>query len=268
MSRKKRDIPVFSHPIIETHCHLDYLKEAELLQVLADARAVGVERIVTIAVSPDNLAAVRDLVESDEMIYGTQGVHPHDAEAYTPDTAAQLREHGAGERMVAIGEIGLDYYYDNSDRAVQRRVFAEQLQIACDLDQPVVIHTRDADDDTRAILTEYAPHLKRKGVIHSFTSGIELARFCLKQGFMLGFNGIITFNKAENVREVLAETPLEQLLVETDSPFLTPVPYRGKENAPKYLPFVIEKIADVKDIPVDQVLRQTHQNAERLFRFA
>ncbi len=267
MSRKKRDIPVFSHPIIETHCHLDYLKDAELQQVLADARAVGVERIVTIAVSPDNLASVRDLVESDEMIYGTQGVHPHDAEAYTEATAAQLREHGAAERMVAIGEIGLDYYYDNSDRAVQRRVFAEQLQIACDLDQPVVIHTRDADDDTRAILTEYAPHLKRKGVIHSFTSGIELARFCLEQGFMLGFNGIITFNKAENVREVLAETPLEQLLVETDSPFLTPVPYRGKENAPKYLPFVIEKIADVKDIPVDQVLRQTHQNAERLFRF-
>jgi len=267
MSRKKRDIPVFSQPIIETHCHLDYLKEAELQAILSEARAVGIERIVTIAVSPDNLAEVRDLVEADAMIYGTQGIHPHDAEAYTADTASQLRQYGRDEHIVAIGEIGLDYYYDNSDRAVQRKVFAEQLEIACELDQPVVIHTREADEDTKAILTEYAPKLARKGVIHSFTSGIDLARFCLDQGFMLGFNGIITFNKAENVREVLAETPLEQMLVETDSPFLTPAPYRGRENAPKYLPFIIEKIADVKEVPVDQVLRQTHKNAEILFRF-
>lgn len=265
MSRKKRDIPIFSQPIIETHCHLDYLNDAAVTEVLADARAVGIERVVTIAVSPDNLAKVRDLVGEHSMVYGTQGVHPHDADAYTPETAATLREHGRGERIVAIGEIGLDYHYDHSDRETQRKVFAEQLAIAVELDQPVVIHTRDADADTQAILKDYAPQLKRKGVIHSFTSGIDLAQFCLEQGFMLGFNGIITFNKAENVREVLAATPMEQFVVETDSPYLTPAPYRGRENAPKYLPFIIEKIADVKEIPVDQVLRQSHENAMRLF---
>lgn len=265
MSRKKRDIPVFAYPIIETHCHLDYLKDAELSQILDEARAVGVERIVTISVEPDNLARVRDMLEDYPQVYGTQGIHPHEAETYTAETAAELRQYGRHDKVVAIGEIGLDYYYDHADREVQRRVFAEQLEIACELDQPVVIHTREADADTRAILAEYAPRLKRKGVIHSFTSGIDLARFCLDQGFMLGFNGIITFNKADNVREVLAATPIDQLLVETDAPFLTPAPYRGRENAPKYLPFVIEKIADVKDLPVDQVLKRSYHNAQRLF---
>ncbi|WP_108124314.1 TatD family hydrolase [Saccharospirillum mangrovi] len=268
MSRTKRDIPVFSHPIIETHCHLDYLKDAELRQILDEAQAVGVERIVTIAVEPDNLARVRDLIEEHDIVYGTQGIHPHEADHYTANTDAELRAHGSDAKVVAIGEIGLDYYYDHSDRAKQRQVFADQLKIACELDKPVVIHTRDADEDTQAILAEYAPHLKRKGVIHSFTSGIDLAQFCLEQGFMLGFNGIITFNKAENVREVLAATPIEQLVVETDSPFLTPVPYRGQENAPKFLPFVIEKIADVKQLPVDQVLKQSYHNAQRLFGWA
>lgn len=268
MSRKKRDIPVFSHPIVETHCHLDYLKDAELSEILDEARAVGVERIVTIAVEPDNLARVRDLIDEHDIVYGTQGIHPHEADLYTPETDAELRRHGGNDKVVAIGEIGLDYHYDHSDRAKQRQVFADQLKIACELDKPVVIHTRDADEDTQAILADYVPHLKRKGVIHSFTSGIELAQYCLEQGFMLGFNGIITFNKAENVREVLAATPIEQLVVETDSPFLTPVPYRGRENAPKYLPFVIEKIADVKQLSVDQVLKQSYRNAHQLFGWA
>lgn len=268
MSRNKRDIPVFSHPIIETHCHLDYLKDAALSQILDEARAVGVERIVTIAVEPDNLGRVRDLTDEYDFVYGTQGIHPHDADHYTTATDAELRQYGNDDKIVAIGEIGLDYHYDHSDRAKQRQVFADQLKIACELDKPVVIHTRDADEDTQAILADYVPHLKRKGVIHSFTSGIDLAHYCLEQGFMLGFNGIITFNKAENVREVLAATPIEQLVVETDSPFLTPVPYRGQENAPKFLPFVIEKIADVKQLSVDQVLKQSYHNAQRLFGWA
>lgn len=265
MSRKKRDIPVFDFPIVETHCHLDYLKEAELAEVLTNARLIGVERVVTIAVSPGNLGRVRELVASHDEVYGTQGIHPHDAEQYQQETADEIRHHGRDKGIVAIGEIGLDYYYDHADRAVQRRVFAEQLSIACELDQPVVIHTREADADTQAILKEYAPQLARKGVIHSFTSGLSLAEFCLEQGFMLGFNGIITFNKAENVREVLAATPLSQLVVETDSPYLTPAPYRGRENEPKYLPFIIEKVADVKGVSVVEVLQKSRENAYRLF---
>jgi TatD DNase family protein len=263
---KKRDIPIFNYPIIETHCHLDYLQEAELLQVLSDAQVVGVEKIVTIAVTPSNLKTVRDLTHH-EMIFGTQGVHPHDAEKFTEQTAAELREFGASEKIVAIGEIGLDYFYDHADRAVQRRVFEQQLAIAVELDQPIVVHTREADEDTQAILKNFASKLKRKGVIHSFTSGLPLAEFCLNEGFMLGFNGIMTFNKAENVRDVLCATPLEQLVVETDAPYLTPVPYRGKQNEPKYLPFIIEKIAEVKQRSIETVLRQTYENANRLFQY-
>lgn len=261
---KKRDIPVFDYPIIETHCHLDYLKDSELAEVVASAQAVGVEKIVTIAVSPDNLATVRDLTKH-EIIYGTQGVHPHDAEKFTEQTAQEIREFGASDKIVAIGEIGLDYFYDHADRAVQRKVFEAQLAIAVELNQPIVVHTREADEDTQAILKNFAPQLKRKGVIHSFTSGLPLAEFCLEQGFMLGFNGIITFNKAENVRDVLRATPIEQLVVETDAPYLTPVPYRGKQNESKYLPFIIEKIAEVKELSVEQVLKHSYANAQRLF---
>jgi TatD DNase family protein len=264
MSKKQHEIPVFDHPIIETHCHLDYLEGEALDQGIADAAAVNVEKIVTIAVSPSNLARVRELTEHP-MIWGTQGVHPHDAELFTEATAAELLRHGRDAKIVAIGEIGLDYHYDHADRAIQRAVFERQLAIAVELDQPIVVHTRDADDDTRAILQNFSSQLKGKGVIHSFTSGLALGEYCLAEGFMLGFNGIITFNKAENVREVLAATPMSGFVVETDAPYLTPIPYRGRPNQPKYLPFIIQKIAEVKAVSVEEVLEQSYQNANRLF---
>lgn len=264
MSKKKRDIPVFEQPIIETHCHLDYLEGEDLDATLSDAFAVNVEKIVTISVSPDNLAKVRGLAQR-ERIWGTQGIHPHEAELFTDETETEIRAHGGGDKIVAIGEIGLDYYYDHADRKVQQQVFERQLQIAVELDKPIVVHTREADDDCRAILSNYSQHLKKKGVIHSFTSGLALAEYCLSEGFMLGFNGIITFNRAENVREVLGATPLDQMVTETDAPYLTPVPYRGKPNAPKYLPFIVEKIAEVKGLDTREVLTQTYQNAQRLF---
>ena len=140
-----------------------------------------------------------------------------------------------------------------------------KLQIACDTDRPVVIHSREADEDTIEILAEFEDTLKRRGVIHSFTSGPGLARYALDQGWCLGFNGITTFNKAENVRDIVRMAPIDQILLETDSPFLTPVPYRGKENAPFYLPFVAEKIAEVKELPLDEVIGKTYHNSLRTF---
>ena len=264
MSNKKREIPIFDHPIIETHCHLDYLEGDALEQTLADAARVNVEKIVTIAVSPDNLVKVRKLTEI-ENIWGTQGVHPHEAEQFTDATEAEIRQYAVADKMVAIGEIGLDYFYDHADREVQKKVFERQLQIAVDLDMPIVVHTREADDDTKAILSNFSAHLKKKGVIHSFTSGLPLAEYCLSEGFMLGFNGIITFNRADNVREVLSATPMSQMVVETDAPYLTPVPFRGRPNAPQYLPFIVEKIAEVNGVSIDEVLKQTYLNAQKLF---
>lgn len=265
MSRKKREIPVFDHPLIETHCHLDYLRDRPLEETLDQARGVNIERVITIAVSPDNLARVRELSQQQPWLYGTQGIHPHEAETYSDACDAEIREHATDDKIVAVGEIGLDYFYDNADREVQRQVFRRQLQIASELDKPVVIHSREADEDTIAILAEFEGTLKRRGVIHSFTSGPGLARYALDQDWCLGFNGITTFNKAENVRDIVRMAPIEQILLETDSPFLTPVPYRGRENAPFYLPFVAEKIAEVKELPLVQVLEATYRASLRIF---
>jgi TatD DNase family protein len=266
MSKKnRRDIPRFTHPIMETHCHLDYLEAAELDETLARCRELGIERIVTIAVSPDNLDTVADIALSRENIWATQGIHPHEAEKYSVAVGDVIRSRMADDHIVAVGEIGLDYYYDHADRAVQRRVFEAQLQIAVDTDMPIVVHTREADEDTRAILRNFSDSLSRKGVIHSFTSGMALAEFCLREGFCLGFNGIATFNRADNVREIVAATPLDQLLLETDAPYLTPVPYRGKPNAPYYLPFIAEKIAQVKGYEVEHLLSQVWLNSQALF---
>ena len=266
MSKKKRrDIPHFKTPIIETHCHLDYLDQADLEVTLAKSRQVGIERIITIAVSADNLESVMKLATSSANIWGTQGIHPHEAESYTPEVDTIIRKNAGHAKILAVGEIGLDYYYDHADRAVQRSAFEQQLQTAIELDLPVVIHTREADDDTRDILKNCSTSLARKGVIHSFTSSLALAEFCLAEGFMLGFNGITTFNSADNVRQVVAATPMTQLLLETDAPYLTPVPYRGRPNAPYYLPFIAETLAAIKEVDVEVLLQQAYRNSLDVF---
>ncbi|MFK8041242.1 TatD family hydrolase [Congregibacter sp.] len=266
MSKKqRRDIPRFAHPIIETHCHLDYLEPGGLSEELLNARDVGVERIITIAVSPDNLDKVQAIAQREDRVYCTQGVHPHEAENYTQEVDSRIREGASDPKVVAIGEIGLDYYYDHADRGVQRKVFADQLEIAATCDLPVVIHSRDADEDMRAILSEHLDRLPKRGVIHSFSSGLSLAEFALDANFMLGFNGMVTFNRADNVRDAVAITPVDQLLLETDAPYLTPVPYRGRSNGPRYLPFIAEKIAEIKEMPIDALLAQCYANSEQLF---
>jgi TatD DNase family protein len=262
---KRRDIPHFQTPIFETHCHLDYLDDNELASTLEKSAAVGIDKIITIAVSPANLSRVLQLTRESANIWGTQGVHPHEAGTYNDEVESIIRTQASDDRILAIGEIGLDYHYDHADRAIQRSSFERQLQLATELDLPVVIHTREADEDTRAILSNFSPLLRRKGVLHSFTSGLALAEYCLGEGFMLGFNGIATFNSADNVREVITATPLRQILLETDAPYLTPVPYRGRPNAPYYLPLVAEKVAAVKELEIETMLRQVYSNSMALF---
>lgn len=268
MSRKKRPpIPRFGQPIIETHCHLDYLQGQPLEDTLAAAHEAGVERLITISVSPQNLATVQQLAQAHPQVYGTQGIHPHEADHWQDDLPRRMTEAFAQSqgKLVAVGEIGLDYHYDHSDRKAQWQVFETQLALAAELELPVVIHSREADEDTIAMLRQFESSLARRGVIHSFTSGPELAQYALDQGWHLGFNGICTFNKAENVRDIMRMTPLDRLLLETDSPFLTPDPYRGRENAPCYLPFVAQKMADVKEVPVEELLTAVYRNSQALF---
>lgn len=250
---------------IETHCHLDYLKELPLEEILLKIQAAGISKVVTIGVDPGNLDKVRDLAHAWPQIYYSQGIHPHDAKDATDVEYTKIIERAADPKMIAVGEIGLDYHYNNSPPEAQRKAFEHQLQIACDKDLPVIIHTRDADEDTRAILKNFSSTLKRKGVVHSFTSSKELAEFVLAEGFYIGFNGIITFKKAENVQEVVKITPVERILFETDSPFLTPVPHRGKENAPYYLPFVAAKVAELKQADLEALKATVLANSLRCF---
>lgn len=252
--------------IFETHCHLDYLKENSLKDVFDKSAVAGVDKFLTIAVEPNNYDTVRELSHRYEHVYYTQGTHPHDAKLMDEKSYKKIRERANDPKMLAVGEIGLDYHYDNSPRDTQREVFSKQLQLASELNKPVVIHSRDADQDTINMLDQHVSKLQRKGVIHSFTSGPELAKFAIAKGFYLGLNGIITFKSAKAVREIVKMTPLKNILLETDAPFLTPVPHRGKENAPFYLPHIAEKIAEIKEVAVDEVLTQCYQNSMDLFR--
>jgi TatD DNase family protein len=204
-------------------------------------------------------------VEIYPSVFGTQGIHPHNAKDWTTEVKNKILLNLLKNKIIAVGEIGLDYHYSKSPRENQIAAFEEQLQIAVDFKLPVIVHTRDADEDTIAILKNFSPHLKRGGVIHSFTSGLELAKIAIDLNFYIGFNGIITFKNAHNVREALQLTPLENILLETDAPFLTPEPYRGVENAPYYLPFVAKRIADEKNVLVEDLLQHAYQNSKTLF---
>jgi TatD DNase family protein len=250
---------------IETHCHLDYLKAEPLEEIRKKIQEAGITKVVTIGVDPQNLDVVEELSKLYPEIYFSQGIHPHDAKEATEVEFQKIITRSKQPKMVAVGEIGLDYHYNNSPPEIQKIVFERQLQIACDHDLPVIIHTREADEDTKAILKNFSTTLKRKGVLHSFTSSLELAEFALSEGFHLGFNGIITFKKADNVQEVVKITPPDRILFETDSPFLTPVPHRGKENAPYYLPFVAAKIAELKNLDLEKLKIQVYDNSLKCF---
>ncbi|MCK5882357.1 MAG: TatD family hydrolase [Bacteriovoracaceae bacterium] len=262
MSKREVIIPKYNCPIIETHVHLDYLK-AGSEAVVAEVHQFGIEKMITVSVAPENLDAVMDLIDRFPAVYGTQGVHPHEAGLYNKEVEAKIRENALHSKIVAIGEIGLDYHYTRSPREVQLKSFESQLQIAQDLDLPVVFHTREAEDDTISMLKNF-PDLK-KGVFHCYTSNQELADFGLDRGLHIGFNGILTFKAAQNVRDILHNTPLDRLLLETDAPFLTPAPYRGIENSPKFIPLIAKRMAEEKEVEVERLLEQIYQNSIKLF---
>jgi TatD DNase family protein len=253
--------------MIETHCHLDYLKQAPLAEIIQMSKQAGVDKIITIGVDPDNLDLVFEMAKNHNDIYATQGIHPHDAIKATDADLTKIAQRMGHPKIVAVGEIGLDFYYNHSPKDVQIDLFEKQLEIAILKNKPVVIHSRDADLEMMEILEKYQARMTRKGVVHSFSSGLELAQKAITWGFMLGFNGMVTFKSAENVRAAVELCPLEQILLETDAPFLTPVPHRGKENAPFYLPFIAHKVAEIKQLDQQKVIEITTQNAIKLFSF-
>ena len=254
--------------LTDSHAHLNVARfDEDRAEVIERARQNGVSRIVNIGFNRETIPGSIRLAETYEMIYSTVGWHPQDAVDMKPEDLDWIEGLCRHKKVVAIGEIGLDYYWDTSPKDVQERVFREQLRLARKLGMSVGIHNRDAHADIVRILKEEKAG-ETGGVMHCFSGDKDMARQCLDLGFYLSFGGPITFKNGKQAQEALAFTPLDRLLLETDAPYLTPHPHRGKRNEPGYVRLVAEAAAQIKNVPFDELARITSENAARLFRFS
>ncbi len=250
--------------MIDSHAHLnDPAFEEDVVDVISRARAAGVDVIINVGYDLDSSRRAIELAETFEGMWAVIGLHPHDAKLWTEELRDSITELTRRPRVLAIGEIGLDYHYDHSPRDVQRRVFREQLALSQELDLPVVIHSREATQDTLDILGEY-PNVPC--LLHCYSGSLETARIYEKMGHFFSFGGPITFKNAHKLRNVVAGIPLERILLETDCPYLTPHPYRGKRNEPARLPLVAEELAKIHGCTLEDVVRQTVENTREFFR--
>lgn len=258
--------------LIDTHCHFnfeDYNQDRD--QVWADSHAVGVRRMIIPAVDIQTAHEAIALAEKYEGIYVAVGIHPNSTAEFDEDVIPAIRELASHPKVISIGEIGLDYYWDKSPKSQQFRAFEAQLALARELELPVIIHNREASEDTLTILEKWAKDLPdslkaRPGVLHSFSGDVMIAKRALDIGFYLGFTGPITYKNADDMRRVAAITPLNRILVETDAPFLTPIPHRGKRNTPAYIPIMVDRLASLHNIPTEEMGRYTTENAVTLFK--
>ncbi|MEP6716686.1 MAG: TatD family hydrolase [Terriglobia bacterium] len=250
--------------LVDSHCHLDDEKfSGDLEAVIERARQSGVGRMLTIGTGdgPPGLSCAVEIADRFEPVYATVGVHPQDAAKVTEKSFDELRDLAHHPKVIALGEIGLDYHYDPSARERQRDVFIEQLKIAAGLNLPVIIHTRDAWDDTIAVLKE---HWRGLGIIHCFTGNSSQAQTALELGFHLAFGGVLTFKTAEMVRDAARIVPDDRLLVETDAPYLAPVPWRGKRNEPAFIVETARALAAVRNTSPERIASITTTNFENL----
>ncbi len=249
--------------LVDSHAHLDFPEfDPDRGAVIARARAAGMVAILNMGADLESSRASVALAQQYDFIYAAVGVHPHDAKTLTPTALEELRALARHPKVVAMGEIGLDYYRDLSPRPVQRQAFADQLALAAELGLPVVIHSRDALDDTLSILRGWTGG----GVLHSYSGGPERLEEVLAMGFSIGISGPVTFATAHRLRTVAARVPLDRLLIETDCPYLTPEPHRGRRNEPAYVWYVAGAVARARGMPAEEVARITAENAARLFR--
>ena len=252
--------------LVDTHCHLDFEDlAAEQEGILARAKQVGVEQIITIGIDLPTSRRAIALAETNGMIYATIGIHPHNACALSSKDLQELLTLGRKSQVVAYGEIGLDFYRNYKSRPVQISCLQEQLNVARQLGLPVVIHDREAHEEVLQILLKQEAW-EIGGAMHCFSGDWSFAKKCLDLGFYLSIAGPVTFAKAQILQDVARQCPLDRLLLETDAPFLAPVPKRGKRNEPAFLIHTAEKIASLRNLPFEEVARQTTSNARRLFK--
>ena len=247
---------------IDTHCHLSREDYDDIDKVIEENKNANIDKIVVSGCSRESIEEVMDLKDRYDMVYVTIGYHPEYSDTVTESDLDYLKSLLGEKKVVGIGEIGLDYHYTKDNKDKQIWLFEEQLKIAEEFNLPVVIHSRDATMDTINTLKKY----KVKGIIHCFSGSLETANIYISMGFLLGIGGVVTF-KNSKLKDVVKEVPLESIVLETDSPYLAPVPFRGKINSSKYLEFIANFIADIKNISVDELAEITSRNASSLFDF-
>ncbi len=258
IEEKARTLEIEFTDMFDTHCHL---LEGELMEVVLSK---GVKVLLLLGSETELLEAVRLTGKFDNVFFGI-GVHPHEAEKFDLSSTRDLIMKGLkllGDRLIAIGEIGLDYYYQYTDRVHQVKLFKYQLELASSLGLPVSVHSRDAEEDVLELMEKLGYW---RGVLHSYTGSERILKLALERGLYIGFNGMITFKNAEHVRELLRSTPVDRLLLETDSPYLAPVPFRGQVNIPLNLVFTLERVAELKGFKADKLLVKLNENVSELF---
>jgi len=255
------------HTIIDSHCHLDRLDferlGGTLDDVLAGAEEQGVTRMLCVSITLESFPMVLELAHRYPNVYASVGVHPNEPDCHEPDVE-ELVHLADDPKIIAIGETGLDYFRSDGDLEWQRQRFRHHIQAAVETAKPLIIHTRDAEQDTLKIMREEQAS-RACGVMHCFTGSRDMAQAALEMGFYISFSGIVTFNNADELRDIARSIPAERLLVETDSPYLTPAPLRGKPNHPGNTRLVVECLARIRDCPVNDIARQTSENFYRLF---
>jgi TatD DNase family protein len=249
--------------LVDSHCHLDFPDfAAERDAVVARARAAGIGTMLTIGTRLDQFPQVRAVAEAYDDVWCSVGAHPHEAADHDGTTAAELTALAAHPRVIGIGETGLDFYYDHSPREAQERVFRAHIAAARDSGLPLIIHAREADDAIAAILREEHPPA---AVLHCFSSGRVLAETAVELGYYISISGIVTFGNAQELRGIVRDLPLDRLLVETDAPYLAPVPYRGRRNEPAFVAATAAAVASLKDVEPEHLASITSENFFRLF---
>lgn len=249
--------------LIDTHSHVDMIEGKSIDETVANAFDSGVRKIIVPCAYPKDVDKIFELVNKYENLYGLLGVHPSEVRDWDDSLIDKIKEYSKSDKIVGIGEIGLDYYWDKSFIDLQKEVFIKQIKLANELNLPISIHDREAHKDTFDILKEY--NKTSKIVMHCFSGSVEFARECLKEGWYLAIGGVVTFKNAVKMKEVAIDVPLDRLLLETDAPYLTPVPYRGKENEPAYVKFVAEEIAKLRGISYEEVVANTYENVSNVF---